>query len=49
MSDNQDTPNISDLYGYYDYDLPDRAYPIHYHDIDKPKKTDAKKKKASLT
>ena len=42
MSDNQEILNISDLYGYYDEDLPDSAYPIRYHDIAKAKKTGAK-------
>ena len=42
MSDNQDIFNISDLYGYDDEDLPDSAYPIHYHDISEAYKTDAK-------
>ena len=42
MSDNQDILNISELYGYNDKDLPDRAYPIFYHDIAKAQKTDAK-------
>ena len=41
MSDNQEILNISELYGYNDEDLPDSAYPIHYHDIAKLKKTDA--------
>ena len=35
MSDNKDTFNISDIYGYDDEDLPDSAYPIRYHDISK--------------
>ena len=42
MSDNQDILNISELYGYNDKDLPDRAYPIFYHNISKAQKTDAK-------
>ena len=42
MSDNQEIINISELYGYYDKDLPDIAYPICYHDISKAQKTDAK-------
>ena len=42
MSDKQDTINISELYGYDDAYLPDSAYPIHYHDIAKAQKTDAK-------
>ena len=41
MSDNQDIPNISELYGYDDNDLPDSAYPICYHKISKAQKTDA--------
>ena len=39
---NQDTLNISELYGYDDKDLPDSAYPICYHDIVKAQETDAK-------
>ena len=35
MSNNQEILNISELYGYDDEDLPDSAYPIHYHDIAK--------------
>ena len=42
MSDNQEILNISELYGYNDKDLPDSAHPIHYHDIAKAQKTDAK-------
>ena len=42
MSDNQEILNISELYGNDDKDLPDRAYPIRYHDITKAQKTDAK-------
>ena len=42
MSDNQQTLNIPNLYGYDDADLPDSAYPIRYHDIAKAHKTDAK-------
>ena len=42
MSDNQEILNISELYGYDDADLTDRAYPIYYHDISKAMKTDAK-------
>ena len=34
-SDRQDILNISELYGYYDMDLPDSAYPIRYHNISK--------------
>ena len=41
ISDNQDILNISELYGYNDEDLPDRAYPIHYHNIAKAQTTDA--------
>ena len=41
-SPNQDIFNISELYGYYDKDLPDSAYPIFYHDISKAQETDAK-------
>ena len=41
-SDNQDILIISELYGYHDEDLPDRAYPIRYHDIAKAQETDAK-------
>ena len=42
MIGNQDILNISDLYGYNEEDLPDSANPIHYHDIAKAQKTDAK-------
>ena len=42
MSDNREILNIYELYGYYDADLPDSAYPIFYHDIAKAQKTDAK-------
>ena len=42
--DNQDILSISELYGYDDDDLPDSAYPIHYHNISKSQKTDAKLK-----
>ena len=45
MSDNQEILNISELYGYNDEDLPDSACPIHYHDIAKAQKTDAKLQK----
>ena len=38
MSDNQEILNISELYGYDGEDLPDRAYPICYHDISKAQK-----------
>ena len=38
MSDNQEILNISELYGYDDADMPDSAYPILYHDIDKAQK-----------
>ena len=41
-SPNQEILNISELYGYDDKDLPDRAYPIRYHDISKEQETDAK-------
>ena len=41
-SDNQEIINISELYGYDDKDLPDSAYPIHYHDIAKAQETDAR-------
>ena len=44
MSENQEILNISDCYDYNDYDLPDSAYPICYHDITKAQKTDAKLK-----
>ena len=43
-SDNQEILNISELYGYYDADLPDSSYPIRYHDISKAQKTDSKLK-----
>ena len=42
MSDNQEILNSSELYGYYDKDLPDIAYPIRYHNIAKAQETDAK-------
>ena len=42
MSDNQEILNISELYGYDDADLPDSAYPLRYHNIEKAHKTDAK-------
>ena len=42
MSDNQETLNISELYGYDDEDMTDSAYPICYHDIAKAQKNDAK-------
>ena len=42
MSDNQEILNISELYGYYEKDLPDSAYPIRYNDIAKAQETDAK-------
>ena len=42
MSDNQDILNIFELYGYYDYDVPDSSYPIRYHDISKAQKSNAK-------
>ena len=41
-SPNQETLNISELYGYDDKDLPDSAYPIRYHDISKTQETDGK-------
>ena len=44
MSDNQEILNISELYGYNEADLLYTAYPIHYHDISKAQKTDAKLK-----
>ena len=44
MIDNKNILNISELYGYDDADLPDSAYLIRYHDIDKAHKTDAKLK-----
>ena len=46
MSDNQEILNISELYVYDDEDLPDSAYPICYHDINKAQKTDNKLKKS---
>ena len=39
---NQEILNISELYGYDDEDMPDRAYPICYHNIAKAQETDAK-------
>ena len=42
MSDNQEILNVSELYGYYDKDLPDSPYPIHYHYIAKAQETDSK-------
>ena len=42
MSDNQETLNISEFYGYDDKDMLDSAYPIRYHDISISQKTDAK-------
>ena len=41
-SPNQEILNISELYGYDDEDMPNRAYPIRYHDIAKAQETDAK-------
>ena len=41
-SPNQEVLNISELYGYYDNDMPDSAYPIRYHNITKAQETDAK-------
>ena len=43
--DNQYILNISEIYGYDDKDLPDSAYPIHYHNIAKSQETHAKLKK----
>ena len=34
-SPNQEIFNISELYSYYDEDIPESAYPICYHDIAK--------------
>ena len=42
ISDNQEILNIYELYVYDDTDLPDSAYPIHYHNISKAQKNDAK-------
>ena len=42
MRDNQEIVNISEIYGYDDKDLPDIAYPIHYHNISKSQKIDDK-------
>ena len=42
ISDNQETLNISELYGYDNKNPPDSAYPICYHDIAKSQETDAK-------
>ena len=42
MSGTQEILNISEIYGYDDNDLPDSTYPIHYHDIAKAQKNDAK-------
>ena len=42
MSENEEILNISELYGYYDEDMPDSGYPIRYHDIAKAQKNDAK-------
>ena len=44
MSDNQEIPNISKLYGYDDVYLTDSAYPIRYYDFSKAQKNDAKLK-----
>ena len=44
MSDNQEIPSISALYGYDDEYLPDISYPICYHNISKAQNTDAKLK-----
>ena len=35
MNGNHEILNISELYGYNDYDLPDSAYPIRYCNISK--------------
>ena len=43
-SDNQEIPNIYELYGYDDKDMPYSAYPITYHDIAKAQETDDKLK-----
>ena len=40
MSNNQDILNISEIYGYYEEDMPDRAYPIRYHGIAKAHRND---------
>ena len=42
MSENKKILDISDIYGYNDADLPNSGYPIHYDDIAKSQKTDAK-------
>ena len=47
IGDNQEILNISELYGYNDKDLPDRAYSICYHDIAKAQKTDDKLQQSS--
>ena len=44
MSDNQEIPNISEIYGYDDVYLTDSAYPIRYYDFAKAQKNDAKLK-----
>ena len=44
MGDNQEILNIFEIYGYDDTDMPDSAYPIHYQDIFKAHKNDAKLK-----
>ena len=41
--------NIYELYGYDDKDLPDSAYPIHYHNIAKAQETDAKLKQTLVS
>ena len=41
-SPNQEILNISEIYGYYDEDMPNSAYCIRYHDIAKAQETDAK-------
>ena len=40
----QEILNIFEIYGYYDEDMPDSAYPIRYHDIAKAQETDTKLK-----
>ena len=45
MSDNQDILNISELYGCDDKDLPESAYPIHYHNIAKAQENGSKLQK----
>ena len=43
-SPNKEILNISERYSYDDEDMPDRAYPIRYHNISKAQETDAKLK-----